>query len=156
MKLFKVICKSESERELVLRTFLNLGLPLTPSYDTVERLLRENPLGDWPAVGIAVENEEMFVTLWSGASYPRSLTFPLALQEITTAAMEKASPPKPALVFPNPAKYSLIYKTKDGVVKDYTISNPIEADANKLTAYSFSRGVRSFEKKRILKFEKIA
>ena len=60
------------------------------------------------------------------------------------------------VVLPKAAKYSLVYQKKDGGVEVYTISNPIEADANKFTCYCFGKGVKSFLKSNVRGLNKLS
>ena len=64
-----------------------------------------------------------------------------------------APPPLPKLVFPAPMKYLISYRTTDGEDREFVISNPIEADDSKLTAYAFKHGIRSFIRSRITSFK---
>jgi hypothetical protein len=48
------------------------------------------------------------------------------------------------------AKYSIKYKKENGQISEYTISQPIEKDDSKITAYAFGKGIRSFKVERIL------
>jgi hypothetical protein len=59
------------------------------------------------------------------------------------------------LLVPPAAKFELQYRKKDGSIKTYTVSNPIEIDEQKITTYSFKRGIRSFRKDQIISFEQI-
>jgi hypothetical protein len=59
------------------------------------------------------------------------------------------------VVFPNAAKYKIDYLKSDGTVKEYIISNPIDADATKITCYAYGRGVRSFIKSNVISLEKV-
>lgn len=59
------------------------------------------------------------------------------------------------VVFPDAAKYKITYRKSNGEHKEYTISNPIEADQFKMTCYAFGKGVRSFIKANVISLEKI-
>lgn len=58
------------------------------------------------------------------------------------------SRPSPTIKYAPPAKYAIKYN-KYGVIGDYIISNPIEADDKKITVYAQGRGVRTFVLNRI-------
>jgi len=61
---------------------------------------------------------------------------------------------KVSIVFPKPAKYSITYERADGKTRNYVISNPIEDNGDSFVAYAYERGIRTFVKERVLKFEK--
>jgi len=62
---------------------------------------------------------------------------------------------KKAVCYPPPSKYKVRYTKDNGETNDYVISNPVEEDGKKITAYCFGRGIRSFVKERINSFEKV-
>jgi hypothetical protein len=61
-----------------------------------------------------------------------------------------------SVVLPAPAKYDVTYVTADGRTGNYTVSNPIEANKDSITVYTFGRGVRTFKKNQIRRFAKVA
>jgi hypothetical protein len=71
--------------------------------------------------------------------------------QITRTAPARRSP-----VFPAAAKYSVEYMKADGSTGNYTISNPIEATSDSITAYAFGKGVRTLKKARIQSFSKVS
>jgi hypothetical protein len=69
-------------------------------------------------------------------------------------SLETEAKAAPDLVFPQAAKYEVTYTKANGETNQYTVSNPIEEDANSFTAYVFGRGVRTFIKSRVRSFTK--
>jgi hypothetical protein len=61
-----------------------------------------------------------------------------------------------SVVLPAPAKYDVTYVTNDGRTGKYTVSNPIEANKDSITVYTFGRGIRTFKKSQIRRFAKVA
>lgn len=73
---------------------------------------------------------------------------------ISNKAANKPSGFNPSFVLPPASKYNITYTKKDGSVEQYTISNPLEVNEVNFTAYAFGKGVRSFNKDRVLSFAK--
>lgn len=176
MRAFKVIARNPITRNLVMRKMVEKGYE-QPSGHKVSELNKRWPAKDFPVVfcfndspilggpGIDLVPEP-------SESYERAYNIKAELVSLKgidsiPRADEPELPPAPkpvakanklgftpAFVFPPAAKYSITYAKRDGTVKKYTISNPLEIGDTNFTAYAYGRGVRSFNKDRVLTFEK--
>lgn len=127
---------------------------------TVSDYFTRWPAQQWPVV--IIRNDGPFAARPSIDMMPHVEGMPsdaIRVSPVTLAGVPNAKTTpvsKCALpVFPNPAKYSIEYVKADGTVGNYTISNPIEANTDSITAYAFGRGVRTFKKPRVRSFSKI-
>jgi len=50
---------------------------------------------------------------------------------------------------PKAKKYSLVYKKSTGIT-NYIVSNPIEETKDSITVYAMKRGVRTFQRNKIV------
>ena len=108
-------------------------------------------LRDWPACWYPYLCINQNNVISSGAGYGRDKENMFTLGQLLDAANVN----KPRIVFPEPAKYKITYTKEDGETSEYIISNPVECDSKKITAYAFGRGIRSFVKERISAFKKV-
>jgi hypothetical protein len=151
MKNCQIICSNAAQRNLYLTIlhaagfeFAGLLTPkdfIAPFYDFVH----------WPIILIIDNKIDLGRRLNTRSNWP-VVNISQVISERVKSEEAAATPP---ISYPAPAKYSLTYRTTRGEIKSYTISNPIEADANKFTAYAFGKGVRCFHKNRISQFAKL-
>jgi hypothetical protein len=136
------------------------GLPLDQGFTDPAKYVAKNPIdpnvGNYIIVGYSIIGEQKKIGL---AAREKTLAS-VGAEVMTIEAFSRywldeqikaATPP----VFPPAAKYSITYRTSEGKIKDYEISNPIEANTDQITAYAFGRGVRTFKKNRISRLTKV-
>lgn len=150
---YHIHTKSDAERRIILKALAGLGF-LTHSFCSGRKLISDGEVDKWcdyfswhhyPYLGISTDTK-----IVGGNGSANNLPG----HKIVTLNEFIAIMSAPAMTFPEPAKYALEYRRSDGQIRSYTVSNPIEADDEKITCYAYGRGVRSFLKAQVISFNK--
>jgi hypothetical protein len=149
---YQFYCKTPEERTAILRALVGVGCQIHGTALSVEYFNKKFTYCDFPIITVTVKNKYV-VGNRGGWGLPTQEGIEQLGEVITAILNPEPEPPK--IVFPEPAKYEITYKTLGGETKIYLVSNPIEADNTKFTAYAFKAGVRSFIKSRVLTFKKV-
>ena len=163
------VTKNPIARAGIIRKLMAKGYTLYGKY-TVSHYFNDWPAHMWPVVVVRNDATPPFIDLMMESQLrelsdavrisPSQISkFPDSPSMAFAKEVEKLCPtPKLAVaapVFPNPAKYTISYVKADGSMGNYTISNPIEASQDSITAYAFGRGIRTFKKARVRSFSKV-
>ena len=144
---YEIYCKSAQERLAVLQILTKFGCRIHGQADyTAEDFDAKHPYFRYPTIQVVIKDK--YITGVVSSCYG-------GIEQLSDVVAALLMPLKPVIVFPKPSKYSIVYKTLDGKVDTYQISNPLSADNDKITAYAFGKGIRSFKKANISAFEKI-
>jgi hypothetical protein len=157
MNRYVLVPKHPAEYQYFLESLVKLGLELDAP-KTVPEYINTWPLEKITAIVVnySAFKKNQIGTITTGTTYEKSK--PATWDEVVSdiaAEIITNTPKLPPPVFPPAAKYRITYRTERGEIKGYEISNPIESDANVITAYAFKRGVRSFKKDRITRCDKV-
>lgn len=153
------VTKNPIARAGIVRKLMSRGYSLWGKY-TPQDYFAKYPAETWPVVVVRTDGEFANKPIIDLACHVLDMpptAVRLSPSEISTVPRVHpccmAAPPTrnkarqlPRVVFPRASKYSLDYVRADGSIGNYTISNPIEATDDSITAYAFGKGVRSFKK----------
>lgn len=155
------VTRNPIARAGIIRKLMAKGYALYEN-NTVSDYFKRWPADSWPVVMVRFDGE--FANKPTIDLLQTTIGIPANSVRVSPVKVqyfpESNSPPVvlpdiPAPVFPEAAKYSLDYIKADGSEHNYTISNPIEANKDSITAYAFGRGVRTFKKCRVRRFSKV-
>lgn len=136
----------------VIRKLLAKGYRLSYNW-TVSDYFTKWPASRWPLVVAQADGYINLLPVNISPDHTWIRFSPVTLKEV--GRWSPSSLPSSTPVFPDASKYRLDYTKADGTVANYTISNPIEANQESITAYAFGRGVRTFKKAQVRSFSKI-
>lgn len=156
---YYLVTRNPIARAGIIRTLMRKGYRLFGNC-TVSDYFNKWPANKWPVVITRSDGEFAkkpiidLMTYVSGAN-------PLMHTRISPNHADSIPVCNPTtetipMVLPQPAKYNITYERADGDVGNYTVSNPIEANKDSITVYTFGRGVRTFKKSQIRRFAKVA
>ena len=157
------VTRNPIARAGIIRKLMTKGYSLYGKY-TVSDYFQKWPANAWPVVCVRFDGEfanKPTIDLMPHIKYamqrrgavqvsPRQIS---SIPDTTQAVEPQPQHIPPA--FPSAAKYSITYMKADGSIGNYTISNPIEANNDVITAYAFGRGIRTFKKARVRSFSKV-
>jgi hypothetical protein len=148
---YSIFTKKPITRAGVIRKLMSMGYPL-PRNLTPSDFQQSWPARLYPYVTVELYGGKTIINL--RAILPADY-YPVPVNKVYMIIPAFKEEPKP-LNIPRAAKYSIQYQKADGTTGDYMISNPIEADEEKITCYAFKHGVRTFKRNQIRRFTRVA
>ena len=154
--------QTQRERETIIAKLRKKNYQLLSTNASLAHVNDRFPVNQWPFLAVDTEAGRIEVYRLPPSSYNIAIN-PDQIDALPKSSNMNESRPNIAqpkeevrgVALPAPAQFSIKYKREDGKINKYTISNPISANNQTITCYCFGKGIRSFQKKRILSISQI-